>query len=273
MLNFTAMIDNPKTTPTVLSIAGHDPSGGAGVQADIESLVSMGCHACTVITAMTVQDTCNAYAVYPQPTNHVIDQIKVILDDFAIQIVKIGLLGSATTALAIADLLEQRPDLRVVLDPVLTAGGGTRLVSEELVTVVKKRLLPLTTVITPNAAEARVLTGLDDLDECGRALLALGCNYALVTGGDEPGSTIINRWFGPQSLQSVEYWQRFEGSYHGSGCTLASALAGLLAHGHSATVAAQQAQQYTWEAIQAGLRPGKGQMIPGRLFWAAGNYL
>jgi hydroxymethylpyrimidine/phosphomethylpyrimidine kinase len=258
--------------PIVLSIAGHDPSGGAGIQADIEAIVSMSCHASTVITAITAQDTHNVYGVYPLPPGHVVEQAQAVLDDLPVDAIKIGLLGSLAIAEAVAVLLERHPDIPVVLDPVLWASGGGQLAETQIVPILCERLLPQTTILTPNIHEARQLAQTEDLDACGYHLRELGCEYVLITGGDDVTPLVENHLYGPEDLTSVETWPRFEGSYHGSGCTLSAAIAGLLAQGHPPLVAIQQAQQYTWEAIQAGYRPGKGQLIPSRLFWAEGSF-
>lgn len=260
------------TIPTVLAIAGLDPSGGAGIQADIEAILSMGCHACTTVTTITAQDTRNAYSVHPLAPTQVLAQARAVLDDIPVAAFKIGLLGSAANAQAVATLLQEYPEIPVVLDPVLVAAGGAELAEKELLPALREYLLPEATLLTPNTPEARRLAEHEDIEECGEALLVTGCEYVLVTGADEPGQSVINHLFGPDGLHSVERWPRFPASYHGSGCTLSAAAAGLLAQGNAPAVSAQQAQQYTWEAIQAGYRPGRGQFVPSRLFWAQGSF-
>ncbi|MDY6942921.1 MAG: bifunctional hydroxymethylpyrimidine kinase/phosphomethylpyrimidine kinase [Pseudomonadota bacterium] len=256
--------------PAVLVIAGHDPSGGAGIQADIEAIVSMGCHPATVVTTITAQDTVNAHAVYPLPVEQVIAQAEAVLADIPFSAVKIGLLGSADIARAIAKLLARHGDIPLVLDPVLIATGGAQLADTDVMPVLREALIPLATVVTPNVVEARALTdNRDDLAQCGRALLATGAEYALITGGDEPGPDVVNYLFGPDQTERVDRWPRLSGEFHGSGCTLASAVAGLLAQGHTTPAAVHQAQLYVWDALKTGYRPGHGHSIPNRLFWAA----
>lgn len=256
--------------PVVLSISGHDPSGGAGIQADSEAISAQGCHASSVITALTVQDTCNVRRLIAQKPADIVDQLQLILHDFPIKVIKIGLLAEAAIAEAVAELLLQHADVRVVLDPVLAAGGGAELASAELEHVIKTRLIPLATVLTPNVSEARrLIVDGSDPQACGYALLALGCQYVLMTGADERSAEVTNTLFMKNNLVDepiVErfIWPRLAHSYHGSGCTLASSIAALLAKGVEPLLAIQEAQQYTWNALQAGYCPGKGQYVPHR---------
>ncbi len=255
--------------PVVMAFAGHDPTGGAGVQADVEALASMGCHAAPVITALTVQDTRNVMSVTPVDTALLVEQARAVLEDMRVSAFKIGLLGSVTTVEAIHTLLRDYPDIPVVLDPVLRAGGGTSLADEDIVAAMHALLFPLTTVLTPNSVEARLLAPeADDLDACAQELMDAGCKYVLVTGSHEATAAVINRLYGNRRLLDTFTWERLAQTYHGSGCTLAAALAGLLAHGMEPCTAALEAQEYTWETLKQGYRPGMGQWVPNRLFWA-----
>ena len=253
--------------PVVLSFSGHDPSGGAGIQADIETLVSHKCHACSVITALTEQDSHNVKKLIPQKPQDIIDQANTILGDFSVKVIKIGLIGSNETACAIHSILLQNSHIPVVLDPVLAAGGGTSLANEQLINSIVEKLLPCTTVITPNSEEARILTQKNDLAECGQALLNKGCNYALITGTHEQSTTVDNQLFQPGNKTETFSWDRLKGSYHGSGCTLASSIAALLAHDLNPFTAISEAQDYTWNALEAAYQAGQGQYNPNRLFW------
>jgi len=172
-----------------MSIAGHDPSGGAGIQADIEAIVSMSCHACTVITAITAQDSRNVYGVYPLPPMQVIEQAQAVLDDLPVDAIKIGLLGSVAIAEAVAALLARHPDIPVVLDPVIWASGGGQLAETQIVPILCERLLPQTTILTPNIHEARQLAQTEDLDACGQRLRELGCEYV-----SSPAAMMSPRW-------------------------------------------------------------------------------
>jgi hydroxymethylpyrimidine/phosphomethylpyrimidine kinase len=253
--------------PVVLCFSGHDPSGGAGVQADIETLVSQQCHAASVITALTEQDTHNVKKLIPQRPDDIISQAATLLADLPVKAIKIGLIGHHDTAAAIHSILTSHPQIPVVLDPVLAAGGGAELASEKLIAAVTDLLLPCTTVLTPNSEEARRLTGLSDLHECGLALLDKGCDYVLITGTHETSPAVCNQLFHDGRLLETFTWDRLPANYHGSGCTLASAVAGLIAQGLDPFQAATEAQDYTWHALEAAYRPGQGQHNPNRFFW------
>lgn len=253
--------------PVVLCFSGHDPSGGAGVQADIETVISHQCHCCSVITALTEQDSRNVKKLLPQRPEEIIAQADTLLADFRVAAIKIGLIGHADTARALQQILSRRPGIPVVLDPVLAAGGGQALADAELLAMVKTLLLPLTTVLTPNSPEARRLAGLDDLDACGLGLQGLGAENVLITGSHEDTGLVRNRLYMPGGAQQVFDWERLPHSYHGSGCTLAAAIAALLAQGLDAYTAVSEAQDFTWQALQAAYRPGQGQNNPNRLFW------
>jgi hydroxymethylpyrimidine/phosphomethylpyrimidine kinase len=260
-----------------LILAGNDPSGGAGLAADIETLVSLGCHPAPVVTALTVQDTRDVRALLPVDAESVLAQARAILDDMPVAAFKIGVIGSADNAAAIHSLLTAHPAIPVVLDPVLAAGGGTELADKSLIELIQTLLLPLTTVLTPNSLEARRLAPeADTLNACAIALLARGCQYVLISGGHEPGEEVINALYGNNRLLETFRWPRLPHQYHGSGCTLAAAIAALLAQGHelysgSPNSAIYRAQNYTWQSLQAGYRAGSGQLLPNRLFWAAAS--
>ena len=250
-------------TPVVLCFSGHDPSGGAGIQADIETLHRIGCHASTIITALTVQDTCNVTAVLPQPADRFMRQARTIMADLPIAAIKIGLLASAELARASADLIRELPGVPVVLDPVLAAGGGTDLAGDALLAAIRLDLLPLTTVVTPNSPESRRLTGERQLDACARRLLDLGCSNVLITGSHEDEVRVVNRLYQAEERRNWD-WDRLPHSYHGSGCTLASAVAGFLALGLSVPEAVYAAQAFTWRTLANGLSLGRGQHLPNR---------
>lgn len=253
--------------PVVLSFSGHDPSGGAGVQADIETLASHQCHAASVITALTEQDSCNVKKLIVQKPEDIISQAKTILDDLPVKAFKIGLIGHYLVAEAIHSILLQYPDIPVILDPVLAAGGGTALADEQLISTVIELLLPRSTVITPNSIEARKLTGLTRLNDCGLTLLQFGCRYAFITGGHETTSAVTNLLFSDNQLIESYTWDRLPDSYHGSGCTLATSIAALIAHGLHPLQAVSEAQEYTWNCLQSAYKIGKCQLNPNRFFW------
>lgn len=252
-----------------MAFSGHDPTGGAGVQADIEALASMGCHAAPVITALTVQDTRNVMEVTAVDTALLIGQARAVLEDMNVAVFKVGLLGSVQTVEAIHSLLRDYPGVPLVLDTVLQSGSGKPLADEEIIEAMRTLLFPLTTVLTPNSREARQLAPAgDDLDACAQALMDAGCDYVLITGSHEATPRVVNRLYGNRRHIDDFSWERLPESYHGSGCTLAAAIAGLLAHGMEPLTAVLEAQEYTWETLRQGYRVGMGQPVPNRLFWA-----
>ena len=256
--------------PVVMSFAGNDPTGGAGIQADIESIISMGCHAAPVITALTVQDTAQVIGFAPIEAELVIQQARAVLEDMPVAAVKIGMLGSIEAVQAIHSILMDYPDLPVVLDPVLASGSGAELADDEVIGGMRSLLLPLTTVLTPNSLEARQLAPeSDNLDACAMSLLDQGAEFVLLTGTHENTPQVRNTLYGNHRKLETFTWPRLEGSYHGSGCTLASAIAGLMAQGTEPLSAIHEAQEFTWQALNHGYRIGMGQRLPNRLFWAS----
>ncbi len=254
--------------PTCLVFAGHDPSGGAGIQADIEVLVSMGCHAVTLVTCLTVQDTRNVYSVQAVSASCLIEQARVLLADMPIQAVKIGLIPNAEIVEAIHVILMEYPDMLVVLDPVISAGGGGHLQDSAAVDAICSLLFPLTTVLTPNIPEALAYAGMGDTpDACAAALLEYGCEFVLLSGGHGEGEYVVNTLFYNNHCAERFQWPRLPHEYHGSGCTLSSAIAGLLANGHEPYSAVRNAQQYTWETLRRAYLTGEGQMQPRRFYW------
>ncbi|MCC6301208.1 MAG: hydroxymethylpyrimidine/phosphomethylpyrimidine kinase [Gammaproteobacteria bacterium] len=255
--------------PVVIAVSGADPTGGAGIQADIEALVSMGCHTAPVITALTVQDTQRFMGFEPVSPMVLIQQIRAVLEDMEVAAVKLGMLGSVGVVEAVHTILKDYPRLPVVLDPVLRSGSGGELATDEVRDALVELLLPLTTVLTPNSLEARALAPeADSLEACAHALAGRGAEFVLVTGTHEATPGVVNTLYGNGRLIDSYGWERLPGTYHGSGCTLAAAIAGLLAHGAEPMHAVREAQEYTWETLKQGYRIGMGQHIPNRLFWA-----
>lgn len=256
---------NSAPPPAVLIIAGNDPSGGAGLTADTQAITALGAHPAPVITALTVQDTVNAYRVEAVAAELVAAQAEAVLKDLPVAAIKLGLLANAAIGKAVANLLRQHRGIPVVLDPVLVAAGGAALAEQELIAVYLEELLPLATVATPNAAESRQLApAAADAVSRAAALLARGAAQVLIKGADEPTAEINNTLFF-RNGQSREFtWPRLPGIYHGSGCTLASATAALLARGESVPDAVAKAQAYTWDALRHGWQLGHGQKIPNR---------
>ena len=258
--------------PAVMVFAGTDPSGGAGMQADIETLVSMGCHATPIITAVTVQDTVDVYRYHPLDASLVIEQARAVFENIPVAAIKIGILGSVQIVEVIHTLLMDYPQIPVVLDPVIASGGGGVLSDDDVRDAMVNLLFPLATFITPNSEEARAFAPeADSLEACAHEILEHGCEYVLITGTHEITPTVINSLFSDRQLIESYQWERLPYSYHGSGCTLAVAIAGLLSQGLDPLSAVREAQEYTWEALKHGYRIGMGQHIPNRLFWAHGE--
>ncbi len=257
------------TIPVVMALSGSDPSGGAGIQADIESLASHGCHCAPVITAVTVQDTQEVKSYAPLDGTLIMEQARAVLEDMPVAVIKIGMLGSVEAVEAIHGVLQDYPDIPVVLDPVLAAGNGAVLADDDVLEALECLLLPHTTVLTPNSLEARILAPeADNLDACAMALLERGCEFVLITGTHENTPHVTNSLYGNHRLLETFTWERLSGSFHGSGCTLAASIAGLLAQGLEPFAAVHEAQTYTWETLKRGYRVGMGQPLPNRLFWA-----
>ena len=262
------------TPPLVLSFSATDPSAGAGLQADVLTLAAMGCHPLSVVTAITVQDTLGVDDVLALDADWVADQARMLLEDMPVDVFKLGLLGSVEAISVIAEILSDFPDIPVVLDPVLASGRGDELVSEDMVSAMKDMLLPQTTLLVPNSIEARRLAageGGDDepgLEVCARRLTDLGCEYVLITGTHENTPRVHNQLFDAGGHVQTDSWDRLPGSFHGSGCTLASAIAACLAWGQDIPQAVREGQDFTMEALKAAFRPGMGQYIPERFFWA-----
>jgi len=268
----------PESFPLVMSFAATDPSGGAGLSADLLTIASMGCHPLTVVTAVTVQDTSGVDGILPIDSEWLVDQARAMLEDVPVAAFKIGLLGSVENIAVMAEILSDYPDIPLVLDPVLASGRGDELANEDMLDAMRELLIPQANIITPNSMEARRLA-LDeenddddpDLDECATRLLSMGCEYALITGTHEQTSKVINTLYSDNGIVTSDSWARLSGIYHGSGCTLSSAIAALLAQGVDMSEAVKEAQEYTWQTLKAGFRPGMGQHIPDRLFWARGD--
>ena len=247
------------------------------MQADLLTLSSMGCHALSVVTAITVQDTAGVGGVLAIDSDWVEEQARRVLEDMPVAAFKIGLAGSLENISVIAEIVSDYPDVPLVLDPVLSSGRGDELATEEMLCALRDLLGPQTTVLTPHSLEARRLAQQGDeaedlpLAECARRLVGRGAEYVLVTGTHEATLQVTNSLYGPQGLVRSDSWERLPGSYHGSGCTLAAAIAATLANGLEIPEAVREAQEYTWQALAAGFRPGMGQAIPDRFFWARGS--
>jgi hydroxymethylpyrimidine/phosphomethylpyrimidine kinase len=253
--------------PVVLAFAASDPTGGAGLQADLLTIAALGCHPLSVVTALTAQDTRGVERVLPVEPSWITRQARVVLDDIAVAAFKAGVLGSAQNVRAVSELLAEHGEVPLVVDPVLASGRGDPLAEEDAIEALRELLLPRATMLTPNSIEARRLAdGASDLAECARRLVEQGCEYVLITGTHETGNDVVNTLYDESGVVREDRWPRLPASYHGSGCTLASAIAARLAQGVEPPEAARDAQHFTWQALAAGFKPGGGQFLPNRFF-------
>ena len=244
----------------VLVIAGSDSGGGAGIQADIKTITALGGYAATAITAITVQNTLGVSAVHPVPTEVVVAQARAVLDDIGADAIKTGMLGSAEMVEAVADILA-RACAPAVIDPVMIAKGGASLLQDNALAALRARLVPLASLLTPNGPEAAALTGLrvettDDLRRAGDALLAMGAAAVLMKGGHVLGETVTDLLITPAGETSFSGARIETRHTHGTGCTLASAVAASLAQGLALESAVARAWAYVAEAIRRA--PGFG---------------
>lgn len=256
------------TPPIVLCFSGHDPCGGAGVQADIEVLASLGCHGATVVTTLTVQDTRNIIEFHTVDSMLLVAQARAVLEDMPVAAIKVGMSGNVATIEAIHTVIKDYPDLPVIVDPVLSAEGGTEVATSEEVDALRSLLMPLATIVTPNNLELERLAVEADCQESrAQELMEMGAEYVLVTGTHAENKDVTNILWGHKRWINACDWPRLPNKYHGSGCTLASALAGFLAHGMAVEAAVRDAQAYTWNSLKWGRRMGMGQFMPNRFFW------
>lgn len=250
-----------------LSIAGSDSGGGAGIQADLKAFASAGVHGTTAVTAITVQNTLGVLAVQPVAPGIVAGQIRAVVEDLGVDVVKIGMLGDLATIEAVAGELDALPaGTPVVHDPVMVAESGARLLAGDAVAALRSLIVSRATVITPNLAEARVLAGDQTLDgiELAVALHALGADYVVITGGHRHAATDL--FYDGQTLTELPGERHPDGAAHGSGCTHASTLAARLALGDAPLAAARHARAVAAAAVGNGLRELGGGAGPVDVF-------
>lgn len=249
--------------PNVLVIAGHDPSGGAGIHADIETIHALGGFPATLITGLTVQNSQNVFGFEMVDTDLLERQSRALLEDMNFQAVKIGMTGSPAVVKLISRVLDQLPGVPVVLDPVLAAEAGGSLAEDSLMNALARELVPRSSLITPNGEEAQALSGEADNERAGAELVRLGAPATLITSAGETTAGVDNHLFTADGVKSWS-WPRLEGSFHGSGCTLASAVASELARGRQLEPALEEAQRFVQASLEQAWPAGRGQLIPYR---------
>ena len=252
--------------PTVLCFSGLDPSGGAGLQADIEAIGQSGAHAAIACTALTVQNSQQVFGFEATSKTLLLAQANAVVNDLPIRCVKSGMLGTTDNIAALADFLREHPDYYYVLDPVLVANSGGSLGDQATLVKAFVELIPLATLLTPNTVELRALTGEDDLELATQKLFAMGAKAVLVKGGHEDTPDhILNALYIDGELISETRCPRLEGEYHGSGCSLASFIAGRLALGDELQAAVNYAETWLFGVLKQAESPvPNGQKIPKR---------
>lgn len=254
-----------KSLPIALTIAGSDSGGGAGIQADLRSFAAFGVHGLSAITAITAQNTRGVQAIEMQPQRIVSAQINAVLGDFDVAAIKIGMLGTPALARTISAALQPRRDIPLVLDPVLVATTGADLSRGRLVAAIKRYLLPIADLLTPNVPEAeqlldRTIRNRDDLLAAAVALRQTGANAVLLKGGHLPGSRVHDVLVGANGVQWFTH-TRIDGEAHGTGCSLAAGIAASLACGANLEDAVAAAIDFVHRALARAYRPGKGDLL------------
>ena len=261
-----------KSPPKVMTFSATDPTGGAGLQADILTISSLGCHPISIATGFTVQDTIGVNKLIPIDSELVNDQARLILEDMEVEIFKLGLLGSKENITTIAEIISDYPDTPLIIDPVLASGRGDEFSDIEASNMMMELLFPESLLITPNSSEARQLVSNDEnpsnlpIELCVDRFKEMGCENILITGTHENTENVINTLYNSSNQIIPFHWDRLPGSYHGSGCTLTAAISAYYALGLSIDEAVEEAQHFTWQALKNGFKPGMGQLIPNRFF-------
>jgi len=257
-----------KSYKKVLTIAGSDSGGGAGIQADLKTISSLGCYGTSVITAITAQNTMGVSAIHPVPAEIVDKQINAVLSDIGTDSIKIGMLHSAEIIKTVANALIKFKIKKIVLDPVMVATSGDKLIEDNTANALTEYLFPLAAIITPNIPEAEILTGMkiqtrDDMIHSALKLLNFGCTSVLIKGGHLTGDVLYDIYIHKGKKDDISIFKNKKihtNNVHGTGCTLSSAIAAYIAHGEETEIAVEKAIGYLQEAITHGknYRTGKG---------------
>jgi len=254
------------TYPSVMTIAGFDGSGGAGIQADIKTISALGCFATSALTALPVQNTCGVRTIYPIPTEAVREQIDSIMEDIFPDVIKIGMVHSSELVQTIVRALRKYPPVPVVFDPVMVAASGDKLIEDSTISGIIEELLPLSAVITPNLDEAAILADMpirnvEDMYTAGKKILSLGCPSVLLKGGHLDTPVLTSLFLSRDGdIREYKFTKYDTNNIHGAGCTLSSAIAAYIARGHALAEAVSLGQEYVHLAILHGkdVAIGKG---------------
>lgn len=267
-------VPSSATPPVVMTLAAADPTGGGGLQGDVLTLASMGCHPLSVVTALCLRDTEGLVEVVPLDSELLVDQARLLLEDVPVRVFKVGLLGSVENIAAVAEILSDYPHIPMVLESELARVGRGGSGQDSLLAAHCELLLPQVAVLVLGRMEAlrlaMTLTGEDeeqDLSSAVAALCAAGPEYVLLTGSGEPGPQVVNVLYGPEGVVRTDAWTRLPDRFLGAGSTLSAALVGALAHGMEVPEAVREAQEFTWQSLASAFRPGMGQALPDRFFW------
>ena len=262
--------------PKILTFAASDPSGGAGIQADIMTQTSLGCFPLSVITALTVQDTQGVKTIQSVTASLVDHQARTLLDESEIDAIKCGVLGDIENIKVIAKIISDYPKIPVVIDPIIASGRGDSLITDEGLEMMIRLLFPVAEIITPNINEGSLIITKNLFDEIkedqffiGKSLLEFGPKNILLTAADHDlnSAKVKNILFNHSGSTLTYEYQRLLLKYHGSGCTLSSSIAAFIALGMTTEGAVAEAQDFTWQTLKYGLKNGRGQLIPNRFYW------
>lgn len=267
-----------KSYHKVLSIAGSDSGGGAGIQADIKAISACGCFATTAITAITAQNTLGVTDIHPIPTSTLKNQIRAVLEDMGTDAVKIGMLHNSETILAVHEVLQEFEIKNIILDPVMVATSGSRLLQDEAINALKEVLIPAAKIITPNIPEAEILLGAkidkqEDLYKYAKELSLNGKTSVFLKAGHLSDDELIDIFYNAETDEIVELKSKriYSKNTHGTGCTLSSALAAFIAKGYDMNLAAKHAKDYINQAIISGadyhIGEGHGAVKHFHAFW------
>ena len=266
----TPMPDAPGNTPSpvILCFSVHDATGASGIAADIEAIRSQACHAATVVTCLSVQDSQMISSLIPIDGDIIVQSARAVLEDMPVAAIKIGLIGSEEGAQAIHDILLDYPQIPVVFDPMLVGSNGMELAEDEVIDALHDLIIPLTSMITLSAQEAGMLIPeADNPAAMMNGLMDKGCDHVLLSGRRDASISVINRLYHNYRVIEEFEWPRLEHEYYGAGCTLSASLAALFGQGLDWMSACREAQNYCWQSLKYASRYGMGQYQPDRLYW------